>query len=51
MSSVQYLNYHGVLLPTEVYTTASLEFAQNFSVEDSDIFAVTYPKSGNASLL
>lgn len=24
----------------------SLEFAQNFSVKDSDVFAVTYPKSG-----
>lgn len=24
----------------------SLEFAQNFSVQDSDVFAVTYPKSG-----
>ncbi|GLD74885.1 sulfotransferase family cytosolic 2B member 1-like isoform X1 [Lates japonicus] len=23
----------------------SLEFAQNFSVEDTDVFAVTYPKS------
>ncbi|MEQ2314785.1 hypothetical protein AMECASPLE_015665 [Ameca splendens] len=38
--------YRGLLLPPVGHTAESLEFAQNFSVEDSDVFIVTYPKSG-----
>lgn len=46
MSSPGYIEYHGLLLPDEVHSMESLEFAKNFSVQDSDVFAVTYPKSG-----
>uniref|UniRef100_A0A3Q0SJH5 Uncharacterized protein n=1 Tax=Amphilophus citrinellus TaxID=61819 RepID=A0A3Q0SJH5_AMPCI len=46
MSTTEYINYHGLLLPPEAHTMESLEYAQNFSVEDTDVFAVTYPKSG-----
>uniref|UniRef100_A0A3P8TPX0 Uncharacterized protein n=1 Tax=Amphiprion percula TaxID=161767 RepID=A0A3P8TPX0_AMPPE len=46
MSSSGYIRYHGLLLPPIAHTMDSLEFAQNFAVEDSDVFAVTYPKSG-----
>ncbi|XP_027141939.1 sulfotransferase family 2, cytosolic sulfotransferase 3 isoform X2 [Larimichthys crocea] len=46
MSSSKYIQYHGLLLPSAAHSMESLEFAQNFSVEDSDVFAVTYPKSG-----
>ncbi|XP_047216288.1 sulfotransferase family 2, cytosolic sulfotransferase 3 isoform X2 [Girardinichthys multiradiatus] len=45
MSSPMY-EYRGLLLPPVAHTAESLEFAQNFSVEDSDVFIVTYPKSG-----
>ncbi|KAM3873439.1 sulfotransferase 2B1-like [Diretmus argenteus] len=41
MSSEQY-----ILLPNEVNTKKSLRYAQDFLVEDTDVFAVTYPKSG-----
>uniref|UniRef100_A0A8C6SAG1 Sulfotransferase n=1 Tax=Neogobius melanostomus TaxID=47308 RepID=A0A8C6SAG1_9GOBI len=46
MLSVQYVNYRDLLLPPIAHTKESLEFAENFSVEDTDVFAVTYPKSG-----
>ncbi|XP_069549204.1 sulfotransferase family 2, cytosolic sulfotransferase 3 isoform X2 [Brachyistius frenatus] len=46
MSSHEYIHYHGLLLPHTAHSTESLEYAQNFSVEDTDVFAVTYPKSG-----
>ncbi|XP_049439487.1 sulfotransferase family 2, cytosolic sulfotransferase 3 isoform X2 [Epinephelus fuscoguttatus] len=46
MSSPQYIEYRGFLLPSEAHSAESLEYAQNFSVEDTDVFAVTYPKSG-----
>lgn len=46
MSSPKYIRYHGLLLPPSAHSMESLEFAQNFSVEDTDVFAVTYPKSG-----
>uniref|UniRef100_A0A3B3Y6A0 Uncharacterized protein n=1 Tax=Poecilia mexicana TaxID=48701 RepID=A0A3B3Y6A0_9TELE len=46
MSSSMYVEYRGLLLPPVGHNAESLEFAQNFSVEDSDVFAVTYPKSG-----
>ncbi|XP_061574229.1 sulfotransferase family 2, cytosolic sulfotransferase 3 isoform X2 [Cololabis saira] len=48
MSSPEYLQYHGLLLPSEAHSWESLEYAQHFSVEDTDVFAVTYPKSGTA---
>ncbi|KAM9309360.1 sulfotransferase family 2, cytosolic sulfotransferase 3 isoform 2-T2 [Pholidichthys leucotaenia] len=43
---MSYIKYHGLLLPPEAHSLESLEYAQNFSVEDTDVFAVTYPKSG-----
>ncbi|XP_075937533.1 sulfotransferase family 2, cytosolic sulfotransferase 3 [Anarhichas minor] len=46
MSSVEYIQYHGLLLPPLAHNMESLEYAEKFSVEDSDVFAVTYPKSG-----
>ncbi|KAK7887114.1 hypothetical protein WMY93_026735 [Mugilogobius chulae] len=46
MTSTQYVNYQGYLLPPLAHTKESLEFAENFSVEDTDVFAVTFPKSG-----
>lgn len=46
MSSPMYIEYRGLLLPHGAHSLESLEFAQHFSVEDSDVFSVTYPKSG-----
>ncbi|XP_072250815.1 sulfotransferase 2B1-like isoform X2 [Leuresthes tenuis] len=46
MSYPEYIQYHGLLLPPVAHSTESLEYAQNFPVEDTDVFAVTYPKSG-----
>ncbi|KAJ0000160.1 hypothetical protein NQD34_012002 [Periophthalmus magnuspinnatus] len=46
MTSVPYLKYRGILLPPEAHTKKSLEFAENFTVEDTDVFTVTFPKSG-----
>ncbi|XP_059195345.1 sulfotransferase family 2, cytosolic sulfotransferase 3 [Centropristis striata] len=46
MSSQKYIYYHGIPMPSEAHNTESLEYARNFSVEDTDVFAVTYPKSG-----
>lgn len=46
MTSVQYVKYRDLLLPPVAHTKDSLEFAENFAVEDTDVFAVTYPKSG-----
>lgn len=46
MSAPQYVHYRGLLLPSEAHNKESLEFAQSFSVEDTDVLAVTYPKSG-----
>ncbi|XP_013882980.1 sulfotransferase family cytosolic 2B member 1 [Austrofundulus limnaeus] len=47
MSSSSYIEYHGLLLHHTAHTAESLEYAENFSVEDTDVFAVTYPKSGS----
>ncbi|CAK6954323.1 sulfotransferase family 2%2C cytosolic sulfotransferase 3 [Scomber scombrus] len=46
MSSPKYILYHGLLLPPQAHSLESLEYAQKFSVKDTDVFAVTYPKSG-----
>lgn len=46
MTSVQYVRYRDLLLPPIAHTKESLEFAENFTVEDTDVFAVTFPKSG-----
>lgn len=46
MSSTEYIQYRGINLPPVAHSMESLEYAQNFSVEDTDVFAVTYPKSG-----
>ncbi|XP_072317319.1 sulfotransferase family 2, cytosolic sulfotransferase 3 isoform X2 [Eucyclogobius newberryi] len=44
--SVLYVKYRYYLLPPVAHTKESLEFAENFPVEDTDVFAVTFPKSG-----
>lgn len=46
MSSLENIQYHGLLLPPVAHTKESLEYAENFVVKDTDVFAVTYPKSG-----
>ncbi|CAL1610678.1 unnamed protein product [Knipowitschia caucasica] len=46
MTSVQYVNYKDYVLPPVAHTEESLEYAENFSVKDTDVFAVTFPKSG-----
>ena len=46
MVSCELIQYRGINLPPVAHTMESLEYAQNFSVEDTDVFAVTYPKSG-----
>lgn len=46
MSTFEYIYYRGIMVPPLAHTEESLEYAQNFSVEDTDVFAVTYPKSG-----
>lgn len=51
MSISEYIHYRGILLPPVAHTKESLDYAQNFSVEDTDVFAVTYPKSGTVLLL
>lgn len=40
------LLFHGLLLPKETHSAESLRFAQEFRLKDSDVVAVTYPKSG-----
>lgn len=51
MSSPEYIQYRGILVPPSSHTLETLEYAQKFSVEDTDVFAVTYPKSGSVSIL
>lgn len=45
-SSELYTSFHGLLLPKETHSAESLRFAQEFSFQDNDVVAVTYPKSG-----
>ncbi|KAA8591524.1 hypothetical protein FQN60_016898 [Etheostoma spectabile] len=44
-SSTQYIQYHGIRLPLLAHSKESLEYAEKFSVKDTDVFSVTYPKS------
>lgn len=46
MSTTEYIRYRGIMVPPIAHTQKSLEYAQNFAVKDTDVFAVTYPKSG-----
>lgn len=46
MSTTEYIRYRGIMVPPLAHTDKSLEYAQNFAVKDTDVFAVTYPKSG-----
>ncbi|XP_058232315.1 LOW QUALITY PROTEIN: sulfotransferase 2B1-like [Hemibagrus wyckioides] len=41
-----YSLYHGLLLPTISHTDESLKYFESFQVQDDDVIAVTYPKSG-----
>lgn len=47
MSTIEYIHYRGIMVPPVAHSEESLEYAQKFSVEDTDVFAVTYPKSGS----
>lgn len=49
MSSLNYVQYRGLPFPPDAHTTESFQFAENLSVEDTDVFAVTFPKSGIVS--
>ncbi|TNN36698.1 Sulfotransferase family cytosolic 2B member 1 [Liparis tanakae] len=49
VSMEQYLQYHGLLLPPQAHSLESLRYAEKFPVEDSDVFAVTYPNSAMSS--
>uniref|UniRef100_A0A3B3U0P5 Uncharacterized protein n=1 Tax=Poecilia latipinna TaxID=48699 RepID=A0A3B3U0P5_9TELE len=46
-----HVEYGGLFLPPVAHNAESLEFAQSFSVEDSDVFGVTHPKSGKVNQL
>ncbi|KAM4568111.1 sulfotransferase 2B1-like [Fundulus diaphanus] len=46
MSSSKYIQYQGLLVSTAAHSWESLEYAQNFPVRHTDVFAVTYPMSG-----
>ncbi|KAI3360782.1 hypothetical protein L3Q82_013022, partial [Scortum barcoo] len=48
MSFLKYIQYHGLPLPPQAHSKKSLEYAENFSVEDTDVFVATYPKSAQA---
>ncbi|XP_061113293.1 sulfotransferase 2B1-like isoform X1 [Conger conger] len=44
--STNYFCHHGLLLPKLAHSEESIQFSMAFEVQDEDIFAVTYPKSG-----
>ncbi|XP_028326846.1 sulfotransferase family 2, cytosolic sulfotransferase 3 isoform X2 [Gouania willdenowi] len=46
MAASKYVHYQGLMLPSEAHSTQSLDYAHNLHVHDTDVFAVTYPKSG-----
>ncbi|XP_029440623.1 sulfotransferase family cytosolic 2B member 1-like [Rhinatrema bivittatum] len=47
MSSTSVWEYQGCLFPSVKYDTASLDYAwKEFEVRDTDVFNITYPKSG-----
>lgn len=50
MSTIEYIHHRGIMVPPIAHTEESLEYAQNFAVKDTDVFAVTYPKSGSKFL-
>lgn len=51
MSCSEYIHYRGIILPPVAHNMESLDYAQNFSLEDTDVFAVTYPKSGTVLIV
>ena len=45
-----FLSFHGLMLPKETHDLESLKFAHDFTFKDNDVFAATYPKSGQVLL-
>lgn len=50
MSTIEYIHYRGIMVPPIAHNEESLEYGRNFAVKDTDVFAVTYPKSGSKFL-
>ncbi|XP_076869238.1 sulfotransferase 2B1-like [Brachyhypopomus gauderio] len=46
MENKKYLIYHGLMCPKENHSEDSFKYFENFNVNDSDIFCISYPKSG-----
>ncbi|XP_057196921.1 sulfotransferase family 2, cytosolic sulfotransferase 3 isoform X1 [Triplophysa rosa] len=46
MGSVNYMYYHGLMFPKESHNENSLEYFEKFNLNDDDVIAITYPKSG-----
>ncbi|XP_062321516.1 sulfotransferase family 2, cytosolic sulfotransferase 3 [Osmerus eperlanus] len=46
ISHGKYWVYNGLMLPKETHSAESLKFAEELKVQNNDIFAITYPKSG-----
>lgn len=51
MGSFNYIDYHGLMFPKESHNEKSLEYFEKFNLNDDDLIAITYPKSGKVFFL